>query len=47
MSEAPLEPEHCTDDRLWADDVAAIIDRLRLDRPVLVGWSYGGSIVCD
>ncbi len=47
MSEAPLEPEHYTDDRLWADDVAAIIDRLRLDRPVLVGWSYGGAIVCD
>ena len=26
MSEAPLEPEHYTDGRLWADDVAAIID---------------------
>jgi pimeloyl-ACP methyl ester carboxylesterase len=47
MSEAPLEREHYTDDRLWADDVAAIIEGLRLDRPVLVGWSYGGSIVCD
>ncbi|MGZ5410252.1 MAG: alpha/beta fold hydrolase [Aeromicrobium sp.] len=29
MSEAPLEPEHYTDDRLWAEDVAAIIDELR------------------
>ena len=29
MSEAPLEPEHYTDARLWADDVAAIIDQLR------------------
>ena len=47
MSEAPLEPEHYTDGELWADDVAAIIDQLRLDRPVLVGWSYGGFIVCD
>jgi non-heme chloroperoxidase len=47
MSEAPLEPEHYTDARLWADDVAAIIDQLRLDRPVLVGWSYGGPIICD
>ena len=43
MSEAPLEPEHYTDGKLWADDVAAIIDELRLDRPVLVGWSYGAS----
>ncbi len=47
MSEAPLELEHYTDGRLWADDVAAIIDQLRLDRPVLVGWSYGGFIICD
>ena len=47
MSEAPLEPEHYTEGKLWADDVAAIIDQLRLDRPVLVGWSYGGFVACD
>jgi pimeloyl-ACP methyl ester carboxylesterase len=47
MSEAPLEPEHYTDARLWADDVAAIIDQLRLERPVLVGWSYGPFVICD
>ena len=47
MSEAPLEPEHYTERRLWADDIAAIIDQLGLDRPVLVGWSYGGFIICD
>jgi non-heme chloroperoxidase len=47
MSEAPLEPGHYTDADLWADDVAAIIDALRLDRPVLVGWSYGAFVICD
>jgi len=47
MSEAPLEPEHYTDGALWADDVAAIIDQLGLERPVLVGWSYGGFVICD
>lgn len=47
MSEAPLEPDHYTDGTLWADDVAAIIDELRLDRPVLVGWSYGSFVICD
>jgi non-heme chloroperoxidase len=47
MSEAPLEPEHYADGELWADDVAAIIDQLRLDRPVLVGWSYGAFVICD
>ena len=47
MSEAPLEPAHYTDGRLWADDLAAVIEQLGLERPVLVGWSYGGFIICD
>jgi pimeloyl-ACP methyl ester carboxylesterase len=47
MSEAPLDSEHYTDGELWADDVAAIIDELRLDRSVLVGWSYGAYVICD
>ena len=47
MSEAPLEPEHYTDGMRWADDVAAILDELRLERPVLVGWSYGAFVVAD
>ena len=47
MSEAPPGPEQYTADELWAEDVAAIIDVLRLDRPVLVGWSYGAFVICD
>src|SRR5215210_1668899 len=47
MSDAPLEPEHYDDAQLWADDVAAVIDQLELSRPVLVGWSYGGFVICD
>ena len=47
MSEAPLETEHYTEPALWADDVAAIIDELRVERPVLVGWSYGSFVICD
>jgi non-heme chloroperoxidase len=47
MSEAPLEPEHYTDGQLWADDLAAIVAQLGLDRPVLVGWSYGSFVICD
>ena len=33
--------------RLWADDIAAVIEYLRLDKPVLVGWSYAGLIILD
>lgn len=47
MSEAPREAESYTDAHLWADDLAAIIDALDLERPVLVGHSYGGVVICD
>lgn len=33
--------------RLWADDIAAVIETLRLDKPVLVSWSYAGLIILD
>ena len=47
MSEKPLDADSYRDPRLWADDLAAVIDQLGLDRPVLVAWSYGGFIVSD
>jgi len=47
MSEKPLGAESYRDPQLWADDLAAVIDQLGLDRPVLVAWSYGGFIVSD
>jgi pimeloyl-ACP methyl ester carboxylesterase len=31
--------------RDWSDDVAALVDTLRLDRVHLVGWSMGGGVV--
>ena len=35
------------DSKLWADDVNAVIGSLRLDQPVLSGWSYGGIVILD
>lgn len=35
------------DSRLWADDISAVLAALRLDRPVLCGWSYGPLIILD
>ncbi len=35
------------DSRLWADDIHAVIQTLRLEEPILSGWSYGGLIICD
>jgi pimeloyl-ACP methyl ester carboxylesterase len=47
MSDAPLQSQHYTHAGLWAYDVGAIIHELELERPVLVGWSYGAFVICD
>lgn len=43
----PDDPAAYDNSAPWAGDVAAIIAALGLDRPVLVGWSMGGWVVCD
>ncbi len=40
--DGPAAPERYADDRQFADDVKAVMDALRLKRPVLVAWSYAG-----
>jgi non-heme chloroperoxidase len=47
MSEMPIGVKYYNDARLWAEDLAAIIEGLRLDRVVLVGWSYGPFAILD
>lgn len=47
MSEAPRDASSYREPRLWAEDIAAIIEALGLDRPILVGWSYGGYVIGD
>src|SRR3954465_9376145 len=42
MSEKPLDAGAYADARLWADDLAAVIDQLELDRPGPAAWAYGG-----
>jgi non-heme chloroperoxidase len=46
-SEKPLASSNYTDGALWADDLNAVIRGHRLERPVLVGWSYGGYVITD
>ena len=33
--------------QLWADDIHAVIQQLRLKDPVLCGWSYGPLVILD
>jgi non-heme chloroperoxidase len=35
------------DSKMWADDVHAVIRELKLDRPVLCGWSYAPLVILD
>jgi pimeloyl-ACP methyl ester carboxylesterase len=46
-SDKSADPVCYADDRLFADDVNAVMDAFGLTRPVLVGWSYAGRIVGD
>ncbi|HET8729447.1 MAG TPA: alpha/beta hydrolase [Alphaproteobacteria bacterium] len=46
-SARPVEDAAYDDGRPWAEDVAAVIAALELQRPVLAGWSYGGIVVGD
>jgi non-heme chloroperoxidase len=46
-SEKPLDAERYTDSSMWAEDLAAVIRERNLERPVLVGWSYGGYVIAD
>jgi non-heme chloroperoxidase len=43
----PLDAGHYADGALWADDLAAVIRAKNLQRPVVVGWSYGGYVISD
>lgn len=44
QSDKPVGDAWYQEPRVWARDVAAVMHALRLDRPVLVGWSYGSLV---
>ncbi|KMW58120.1 putative hydrolase [Candidatus Rhodobacter oscarellae] len=46
-SDKPDAPEAYDNSAPWAGDIAAIIDQLDLNRPLLVGWSMGGKVMLD
>lgn len=43
----PVGCEWYYEDKLWADDLAAVMEAARAERAVLVAWSYGGRVVSD
>lgn len=47
LSDKPDGAEQYDHSQPWADDLQAILDALKIDKAVLVGWSMGGKIVLD
>jgi len=45
LSDKPREGY--SDSKLWADDINAVLHELRLDHPILCGWSYGPLVILD
>lgn len=46
-SDKPDDPSAYDHSAPWAADMAAIIDQLGLDQPILLGWSMGGFVLFD
>ncbi|HEX4243641.1 MAG TPA: alpha/beta hydrolase [Steroidobacteraceae bacterium] len=47
QSEKPDEPARYSRNKLWSDDLDAVLDALDLRSAVLVGWSMGGRIAAN
>jgi non-heme chloroperoxidase len=47
LSDKPEDRARYRDDKVWADDLKAVIEATGATRPVLVAWSYAGRVVSD
>lgn len=45
FSDKPVDMASYQSEKSWADDLDAVIRGLKLDKPVLVGWSFGGRVI--
>jgi non-heme chloroperoxidase len=46
-SGSPWQADAYDNPRPWADDVARVIEALHLNKPLVVGWSFGGNVAMD
>ncbi len=46
-SDKPLDREAYHNGRLWAEDLRAVALAAEAERPILVGWSFGGRVIWD
>jgi pimeloyl-ACP methyl ester carboxylesterase len=46
-ADKPAGAEFYREGARWANDITSLMDTLRLSRPVMVAWSYGGRVLND
>jgi pimeloyl-ACP methyl ester carboxylesterase len=46
-SDKPLDAIYYRDSRRWAEELNAVMEGVKVKKPVLVGWSYGGRIIAE
>ncbi|MFK7828676.1 MAG: alpha/beta fold hydrolase [Congregibacter sp.] len=47
LSAKPWTPEAYAGTEVWAEDIAAVVKAFDLDRPIIVGWSFGGFVAMN
>lgn len=47
LSGKPWTPESYAGSEIWAEDITRIVEAFDLDRPVIVGWSFGGYVAMN
>lgn len=47
QSDKPTQKQYYSEGRRWGDELAAVMDALKLGRAALVGWSLGGVVVLN
>lgn len=47
LSDKPEDRAQYREDKVWADDLEAVVEAAGVTRPVLVAWSYAGRVVSD
>jgi non-heme chloroperoxidase len=47
MSGKPWHEADYSGSEIWADDVAAVLEAKGVERPTIVGWSFGGFVAVD
>jgi non-heme chloroperoxidase len=47
LSAKPWTAEAYSDRAIWAADIAAVLKALKVERPLIVGWSFGGNVALN